>query len=418
MGFAFLLPQKMIGPSQWGIYSTAQAILTTVFMLSDSLALQAMVNFGVIPERRNESLTIAAIVHTLFCVVLAGTVYLGRTVIADTFSEPQLVTTLSYFPLVTLGYLVRTYFLKVAQLTIDTRATFFIETALSVTTIGLIVVGWNGGWLATASDMMMIAAVASGVSSLVGLWFFRRSVRFTRAISRDNVRQMLRLGLAQFGSAATMALQTQGDTLILKWFASSAVVGNYDAAKKFFRGFEAMRDAASLLVYPAVAKLAAEKRQAELVLLLEKMIGFMMIAVTPVVVAIWLGPTGDVFNWIYKGKYDEAAVIFQYLSLAALVLPFTMNTYVLGALSEARRYFRVTLTAAVVSVVAMFVLVPPLGGRGAALGVLVSYVMLGVLATRSVRDRIPFSMAGAFGRWRDALQFVRQAWRRVRGGRG
>lgn len=224
--------------------------------------------------------------------------------------------------------------------------------------------------------------------------------------------RMFRFGLAQFGSAATMVLQTQGDTLILKKFASSAVVGNYDTAKKFFRGFEALRDAGALFVYPAVAKLTAERRQGELVLLLEKMVGFMIIVVTPIVLVVWLGPTEHIFNIIYKGKYQEAATIFKYLSLAALAIPFSMNTYVLGGMGEARRYFRVTLTAALCSVIAAVTLVPILNAKGAALAVVVSFFTLGIFATREVRRRVPFSLASAFGRWRDALNFVLRLWRR------
>ncbi|MBS1912188.1 MAG: polysaccharide biosynthesis C-terminal domain-containing protein [Bacteroidetes bacterium] len=413
MGFALMLPQKMIGPSQWGIYGTAQAILTSVFMLSDSIALQAMVNFGVIPERRREALTISAVTHLLFCALCGAAVYFGRGVISTILNEPQLAVTLAYFPLVVLGFLLRTYFLKVSQISIDTRATFYIEVAWSGTTVLLIAAGWMRHAIVDANDMMMISAISSGVSSVIGLAFHWRNVRFTSTINRANALQMYRLGLAQLGSAVTMVLQTQGDILILKRFASSAVVGNYDAAKRFFRGFEALRDAAVLLIYPAVAKLAAERRRDELVKLVEKMIGFMATAVVPIVLVIWLGPADMLFAWIYKGKYDSAAMIFKVLSLAALVLPFSMNTYVLGALSEARQYFRVTFVSAILAVVAMWIFVPMLGGEGAALGVVVSYLSLAILATRSVLRTVPFTITGALGRWRDAFNFVARTWRGV-----
>jgi len=415
IGFAFFIPQKVIGESHWGIYSTAQALLTSIYMLSDGLALQSMVNFGMESSHRSQALTFSALLHAAFIIPCTLGVYFGRGLLADFFNEPALVVTLSYFPLVSLGFLLRNYFLKVAQLNIDTRSTFFIDLAWIGMTVILIVQGWLRGTLVDANDMMVISALASGTSSLAGLLIYRRKVRLTLRLDRAYCIRMFRFGLAQLGSAATMALQTQGDTLILKKFASSATVGNYDTAKKFFRGFEAIRDAGALFVYPAVAKLTAERRQQEMVLLLEKMIGFMIIIIVPIVIVVWVGPTEQIFNIIYKGKYQDAAVIFRYLSLAALAIPFSMNTYVLGGLGEARRYFRVTLIAAILSLIAAVLLVPLLGATGAALAVVASFISLGIFATYEVRRRVPFSLAGAFGRWRDAFNFILRLWRRAVG---
>lgn len=346
-----------------------------------------------------------------------GAIYFGRGMIADFFDEPALMATLDLFPLFALGFLLRNFFLKVAQLHIDTRATFFIDFVWIGGTMGLIVYGWLSGTLVTARDMIVIMAISSGLSSLAGLALYARSVRFTRHLDRSYAVRMIRFGIAQFGSSLTLVLQTQGDALILKTFAASSVVGNYDAAKSFFRGFEAIRDAGALFVYPAVAKLAVEKRRRELVLLLEKMIGFMLIAIIPVVIAVWVGPTDYIFSLIYKGKFEEAATIFKILSLGALAIPFSMNTYVLGGLGEARRYFRVTLASALLSVAASLALVPWLGARGTAIAVIVSFVSLGVLATRAVRQSIPFSLRNAFGRWRDALNFMMRMWRRATQGK-
>lgn len=413
LGIAFLLPRKVIGPESWGVYAVTQALLTSVFTLSDSFALQAMVNFGMEESRRKEAYSVAALLHLAFVVICTAAVYLGRTALAAFFDEPALLATLDIFPFFALGFLLRNFFLKVAQLHIDTRATFIIDFVWVGGTLALIVHGWLTGTLVTARDMIVIMALSSGASSLMGLALFGRKVRFTTGIDGSYAIRMVRFGIAQLGSAVTLVLQTQGDALILKAFVSSAVVGNYDAAKSFFRGFEAIRDAGALFVYPAVAKLAVERRRAELVLLLEKMIGFMLIVVTPVVIAVWVGPTDYIFDLIYKGKFGEAATIFKILSLAALAIPFSMNTHVLGGLGQARRYFRVTLAAALLSVLASLVLVPWIGARGTAIAMIVSFVALGVLATRAVRQSVPFSLRSAFGRWRDALNFVLKLWHRV-----
>lgn len=408
----------MIGPDSWGVYAVTQALLTSVFTLSDSFALGPMVPFGMDTSRRDQAYTVTAVLHLLLVSVCTAVIYFGRELLADFFNEPALITTLGLFPLFSLGFLLRNYFLKVAQLHIDTRATFIIDFVWIGGTMGLILYGWLSATLVSASDMILIMAISAGASSLAGLVLYGRSVRFTVALDMEYAWRMVRFGLAQFGSAVTLVLQTQGDALILKRFVSSAVVGNYDAAKSFFRGFEALRDAGALFVYPAVAKLASERRREELVLLLEKMIGFMLIVMVPIVVLVWVGPTDYLFDLIYKGKFGEAAIIFKILSLAALAIPFSINTYVLSGLGEARRYFRVTLGSALLSVIASLLLVPWIGAQGTAIAMIVSFASLGVLATREVRRSVPFSLRGAMGRWRDAFNFAAKMWRRVTGGKG
>ncbi len=406
IGLAFIVPQKVIGERHYGVYATAQAMLTALYMLTDSLALQPMVNFGMVPERRREAYTVAAVVHILFIAPISIAVYLFRAQIGQFLNDDLFVPTLALFPLTAAGFLLRNYFLKVAQLHINTKATFLIDLAWIGTTIALILDGWRRGSLATAADMMMISAIASGVSSLVGLVMYGGTIRFTRRIEREHTIRMLRFGLAQSGSAATLALQTQGDILILKTFVTSEVVANYDAAKKFFRGFEAIRDAGSMFVWPAAARLSVQHRNDELVRLVEKMIAFMLIVIIPAVALMWILPLDTYFDIIYKGKYSGAADIFRILSLAALAIPFSMNMFILGGMGEARRFFRVTFASAVLSVVVALLLVPKIGVMGTALSVITSYAVLAILSTASLSRRIPISISRALGRWKDAREFI------------
>lgn len=406
IGLAFILPQKVIGERNYGVYAYVQAMLTALYMLTDSLALLPMVNFGMDPERRREAYTVSALMHLLFVGICTSAIYLGRDAIAVLLNNPLFSPTLALFPFVAFGFLLRSYFLKVAQLHINTRATFLIDLAWIGTTIALILVGWQRGTLATAEDMMVISAISSGASSLVGLLLYGGTVRFTRQLDRKYVMRMFRFGLAQSGSAATLALQTQGDIMILGMFVRAELVGNYDAAKKFFRGFEALRDAGSLFVYPAAAKLAAEHREEELVVLVEKMIAFMLVVIVPIVIFVWVAPIDKFFDFVYKGKYLDAPMIFRILSLAALAIPFSMTMYVLGGMGEARRYFRVTLGSAVASLVVSLALVPYYGAVGTAIAAIISYGVLGFLSTRSVAARIPISLRRTLGRWRDAVNFA------------
>jgi O-antigen/teichoic acid export membrane protein len=412
IGLAFILPQKVIGERNWGVFTTAQAILNVSFALSDGFALQPIVNFGMETERRSQAFSFSAILHILFIGLVAAMVFFGRGTIAGVYNEPLLVSTLALFPLTALGFLLRNYFLKVSQLHIDPRTTFLMDLVWIGSLIALIVHGWTTGTLVKSEDMMMISALSSGASSLVGLFIYRSRVRLTLAFEMDHVRRMFVFSATQFLSSAMLALQAQGDVLLLKRFASSAMVGNYDTAKKIFRGFEAFRDAGALLIFPGAARLTAQNRDAEMVLMVEKMIGFSLVALVPLVLVVWLGPTDTLFHLIYKGKYLAAPMIFKVLSLAALTFPFTLNVYVLNGAGRAASVFRVTLLSAATFFIAGIVLIPPYGAVGAALAVVIGYASMGVLATHLVRRYVPFNMTSALGRWRDVTDFGTRFWKK------
>ncbi len=412
---ATIVVTKVIGETNYGVYILATAILNVIYMLSDGLSLQAMVNFGMREDRRAQAMTVSALLHVSFITLCTVAVWFSRVGIASVLNAPELAGTLSLFPIVAAGFLLRQYFLKVSQLHIDTRAIFLIDAGWIGSTVVMILIGWWQGLLVDARDMMVVSAIASGMSSLIGIALYGRAVRLTRHIERRTAREMLSFGAAQFGSAGTVAAQTQTDLLVLGLFASSAVVGNYDVAKKFFRGFEALRDAGALFVYPAVARLATEHRREELVVLVEKMIGFTAIVVAPVVLFIWIGPTARLFGLIYPHSYQEVPTIFRVMSLAALAIPFNLNVSVLTGLGAVRSVFRVTFTAAALFFVFAFILVPPLGAIGAALTLVASYATLATFSTVAVSRRVPFSLTGAFGRWRDAAAFLSRAMNRVFG---
>lgn len=408
LGLVFFIPQKVIGEAAWGIFATSQAILTIMYMLADGFALQVMVNFGVVEERRPEATTAALVLYLGFLLLTTGLIYLAREDIAMVTGKPDLIPVLALFPILALSFILRNFTLKMAQLLIDTRGTFIIDAAWAFATVGLLLHGWLDGWLVDEIDMVWVAAAAAAFSSLVGLLLYGRRIRFARRFEPGMFRRMARFGIAQFGSAATMGFLSQGDVLLLTTFVSdAAVVGNYDVAKKFFRGFEGIRDAGALFVYPAVARLSSQHRFEERRALVEKMIAFVTIVIVPIVLLIWFGPVDQLFALIYKGNYQLAPDLFRLMALGALAIPLSMNSYVLLGMSEVRRLFTVTFGAVVVFLALSLLLVPEMGGSGQALALVGSFWTLGILGYIFVSRRAGLTPLGILGRWRDAFDFGR-----------
>lgn len=414
MVVVYFIPQKVIGESQWGLFTISQAYITIMYLLSDGFALQIMVNFGVREEYRRQATSVAALLSLLLIAVFTGAVFWGRWLIADINSDPELIPVLALFPLVAFGFFVRNFTLKTAQLRIDTRGTFLIDAAWVGTTALLLAHGWATGWLVDAVDMMYVSAISAGASSIVGVIVYRRHINFAWKFDTPLLRRMVRFGMGQFGSAATMALQAQGDILILGTLVGSATVGNYDVAKKFFRGFEGIRDAGALFIYPAVARLSAQERVGELTVMIEKMIAFMTIVIIPIVVVIWFGPIELIFEWIFKDSYRQAPALFRIMSLAAIAIPLSMNSYVLLGMSKVRKLFIITFISVALFFATALILVPQYGVTGQAIAIVVTFWTLGILGIFAVRKEINITPAGIISRWRDPLEFLQVAVQRLR----
>ena len=146
--------------------------------------------------------------------------------------------------------------------------------------------------------------------------------------------------------------------------------------------------------------------------MVEKMIGFTLVVVLPLVLFVWIAPIELVFGVLYKSTFDQVPQLFRLLSIAALAIPFVLNLNVLTGLGDGRAGFRSTLTSSIAFFVTALLLVPTLEAQGAALSVAASYFALGIGSTLAVRRHVDFSFVGAIGRWRDAFEYAMRYWRK------
>ena len=284
-------------------------------------------------------------------------------------------------------------------------------------TITLLLHGQQTGWLENELDMMYVTAASAGFSSLIGLLVYSHKVRFALRFPFSLFKRMVRFGFAQFGSAATMGFLAQGDVLFLGLFVGNPAVS---ATMMPQRNSSAGSKVCGMLEHSlstlAVARLSAQHRSDELNVLIEKMIAFMGIIILPVVLLVWILPIEAVFHWIFKGKYLLAPQLFRLLSLAALAIPFSMNSYILLGMSQVRRLLMATASAVAIFTIVSLILVPKIGVQGQAIAVVASFWMLGLSSTVMVRKLTGLSVRRVVGRWHDAREFTARLFRRIGSG--
>ncbi len=409
-GFVEILQVSVLDVKEWGVFLFFNLTYTIIFTLSDGFVLQALVKFGADEKQRREAAGATMAAHLLFVGVLALLAWALRGWLAHGFHEPRYLDLLLYVPLIVLFTAPRTYAMKVAQMFIRTRDIFLIDLAFFGTMGVMTIMKVHAGTLLRAESMVDINLAGAIAGSVVGIAL---SVPRLRISLRPNLplwREMAQFGFFQGLAVASNVLQQNIAELMVQYYATTVEFAVYGTAKRFFKIFDAVRDAVGTVIYPAVARLHAQNRRDELRAIIEKMMSFLFLALIPVVVFFWLGGAGFVFHFFFGEKYDASIPVFALLCTAGLLVPFTLNLTVLTGLGRSRTILRVVLVSSLVSVAANYVLVRHLQSVGAALALVIAGIATAVFATRAVKEDVPISMRSLVRGVRDARQFLRGKW--------
>lgn len=398
-----VLPQD-----QWGVFFFFNEIYEILFTLSDGFVLQALVKFGVDDKRSREVMAATFLVHTIFIGTLSVGAFLLRSWLAHGFHEAKYLEVLTALPILCLLTIPRTYALKLFQMLIRTREIFLINLAF-FSTMGVVTAyRISTHTLMTAESMIEINMTGAIAGSLMGFVLAIPHVRFRWPSQAAMWRDMLPFGFFQGLATTSNVMQQRADGFMVQYFLSTSILADYGTAKRFFKVFDAARDAVGTIAYPAVARLTAQQRFAELKTLIEKMMSFTLIGMTPIVLFCELGGTALMFHTFFGHKYDTSIPIFNILAFVGLLLPFTLNLTVLTGLGKSRTIFKVVLASSVVSLLSNYFLVQSFNAPGAAFAVVIAALVSGALATMAVNAEVTIEYSSLLRGIGDGWRYFRK----------
>jgi O-antigen/teichoic acid export membrane protein len=250
------------------------------------------------------------------------------------------------------------------------------------------------GGLAALAVRRSVAALAAGLfagmlaSALYGLRLLRRGYgidtgtqKFDRAVARAAAGEAIPLWLATLFSL----LYFKGDVVILKAFASNAEVGAYSAAYKIFEGLMIVPAVVLAATFPPLARAKddpARQRRWEAALVI------LLLALGAAVAAFVYLTSDRMVRLIYGVGFARAAPSLRVLSAALPILFLNFGlTHFLIARDLERRNLLFAALMLVVNVSANLLVIPRLGGPGAAWATLVTEVALTICCAIALRSR-------------------------------
>ncbi len=351
-GFFVRLWQISLLPTEeFGLFGHLEVWHVLILTISDGLALQGLIKFGVRAEDRAKVNFMSLILHAGFCLgmsLLLFGLFWGLPAVAEFFNEPRLSIVAVYLPLYVVLSIPRTFCLKLLYRDVQMRAIFSVNLVWFGTMAGLTGYLAATNSLTSFEDLAGIHIIGMAVSSLHMMLITRSQLNFGRAggLSWQEFWTFGRNTAATVGvNNATLFVEQ----LIVQKFFGTQIVGIYQAAKTLFRSFDALRDALVGLVFPGAVRLVAERDRDKLHAFLSKAISFYLVVAVVAVALLEFGMAELIITSFLPIKYHSAISLFRLLLVAALFQPIYIGVAFMVARGDTLLLLRFVLICAAVS---------------------------------------------------------------------
>lgn len=240
-------------PKDYGIYSLFVGLHSWIFVISDSIALQSLIQFGLNTKIQSKVNLLTLEFHIVLTLIPSIIFSIFSTQFSIIFNEPNLITIGTFLPILTLLFIPRTYCIKLVYRDQSMFKLFFINLAFFGTMSTLVISYLQFYNTISHITLFYIYLLGSLFSSLVAIFLVKSKLIFSKK-GDFHYSKILRFGLQMFSINTLHSMPKFLDIYFIKLFFPIEIVGLYSGAKNLFRVFEEILNAANGLVYPSAIK--------------------------------------------------------------------------------------------------------------------------------------------------------------------
>lgn len=279
-----------------------------------------------------------------------------------------------------------------------------LYTLFIVTQSGLLLLG---AWLLLAYGVtgVMLAYVITMVTLhilfipllgrvLPGFWRARAHLRVKTA------KRLFAYGIPVMLTGVAWVILSASDTALLTYFSSLAEVGRYQVALPTANLLLFLTPVIVTVLLPLLTHVWQDRKRALLSRSIQDLHAYVFLCIIPIAVAVATYPD-ILLNLLFGAQYVSAAPILRLLVVSALFI--TLNSVTAAAFSaigKPKESTRAVAVGAVANLILNILLIPRLGGVGAAIATVCSAILIFSLGLRALRRHLA----------------VRLPWRRWCGG--
>ena len=376
----FVLASRYLGPEQFGLLSLILAVYTIgfdIFTLGTSQALTRFVSVSLGKDQPHQAHSYARLIwrfRLLESAFLLATAFVVGPIFSGFYRQPLLSLPTSLAFLSISGVLVADYFISLLR----AYEQFATAAFLTVVNAGFKIV-FIGLLISFSSPVSLLLVTLAFVASptataILGFALTPRiqSVPIPPQVKTDIIH--FSKWLAVWGMAASLASRI--DIILLGKLSSAYETGIYSAALKVASGFTLIGAALSTVLTPKISRLAHQSQvmKRKFVQIAGMAIVLIISMALVAIASIWFIP------FLFGPQYQASVPIFRILTLAAMLFIAALPANVsLVALGSSKWIGLSSLVQLVIVIVVGLLLIPRLGGQGAAWGIVASYFAVALL---------------------------------------
>ncbi len=408
-----LLVIRVLPQEEFGNFVLTQEIFLIITGLAMGFALQPLLKYAAESQEEPTGIVTASLLFNLpFTTGCALFIVLFRAPLSAILNSPTLEPLLLYIPAMLAASFIRNKALILLQARFRIREVFLVDAAHFLGAPLLIWISSRLNMFHSALDLVIINIISLSASSLVGLIYTRSMIRLTLRPPRRDIERIWNYGKFSLGGIMSYLVYTKVDSFILSAATGPVQVAIYNSVKVFTRIYDMVAQVVQMFVLPAVSRLSAEGREESRKVLVEKAIAFSTIGMIPVFLFLLLlaGPMIDI---LYGGRYNEAVPLLQILSVLTVIVPLiAVASNTLMGLGQARVSFVLSVQILITSMIIYLALIPPFGALGAAIGYVLSAMVLAWITTAKMNHFVRITPSEVWQRKDDISRFVRKRLRR------
>ena len=373
-GIISILIARVLSDDAYAVYALARSIEMFGGLLGGGFVLQALLKLGSEKESSDTSaLANTAMLVTLLCSVVVAVSFLLFGSYLDSF-YPE-ISLQGIIPLIAL-VVVTGSFAHIPRNLLLTR--FNTAKVMKADLVSFVIRGGIVGWLmytntlTGAKQVLLATAFANIGAFLINAWNVRKLFNPTAGVNRIALKRVLGFAMYSLGTSLAGFIYTRTDILMLGKLAPPEDVAAYSASRALTSMVIMVSAAANMVLMPVVSRDWTSGLKKTVINRAMKAIGIVQLIQLPVAFVLIFFPR-QIINIVYDGKYSENWPILAILGGLSLVRPFgSIFSTVSAAMNRPQYSFWGVLISALINVSLNIILIPEMGGIGAAWATVIS----------------------------------------------
>ena len=355
-GFVFVIQLTLLSLENRALLFFLININTWIFVISDSFALQSMLQYGFDEENRNKVNAFAGILHLMVVFVLSGLTYLLRYQISGILSEPRFLEITLFLPVLSLLMLPRTFCLKLMLRDLKMYKIFITNFMFFGVMIFRILSYKLSQNSISLDEAIYIYLEGTAFSSATAFLLTIKQIKFSLKGNLP-IKKILSFSIPFTLTNSINTIPKYLDSIILNLFFSLDQIGLYTTAKSLFKFFEEGMNGINGLVYPAAVRAVTNNDNKALQSMISKAVSFTLISFVGFSLILSFGLAEYIISLFnLEIRFLESILHFKIMLIATLFLPFNILYFVITASGRHYELLKIVSQSFAVSVLS-FILI-------------------------------------------------------------